>query len=284
MKGKKNNTFLYILIIIIFLGVGITAGVYGTKKFLNSNEEDDTPGEVIDGPMDITESKEYSAIINKLHASLGDNSIYYSSKGLSLETMDNSTKLTLMYNFVTTNSMGTSEELEWLFWGATTCENDFIVDPVTSDGTSSQKCTIYRIPTKNFTESFQTLFHSNAIDTSVNFNPSVNTTCLLKDSDYLCGKVNDTVVTGSLSAKFTIQKVTLEDDVISIYDKGYLLDTRSNKVNSNDGYQNHYLHTADSTNYYYELKNADNVTFRHDFKKADDNNYYYVSSTMVPKE
>lgn len=283
MNEKKNNTFIYIFIIILFLAVGVTAGVYGTKKFLNTKNEENTPGEVIDGPLDITENKEYTAIINKLHASLGENPIYYSSKGLTLETMDNSTKLGLMYTFITTNSMGTSEELEWLSWGATTCENGFIVDPL-ENGASSQKCSVYRIPSKNFVESFKTLFNSTAIDTSVNFNPSVNTTCFIKGTDYLCGKVNNNVVTGSLAAKFTIQKVTLEDDIISIYDKGYLLDTRSNKINPNDGYQNHYLHTADSNSYYYELKNADNVMFKHDFKKAEDNNYYYVSSTVVPKE
>ncbi len=283
-SSKKNNAFLYILIVILFLALGITLGVYGTKKYLSSKENDDSK-EVVEGALDITDKKEYASTIEKLYSSLGGNPIYYSSKGFSLETMDNNTKLSLVYNYITSHDIGLSEQLNWSYWGANTCDYNFIVDPLTEDESGfSQICTILRVPTSEFVSSFKALFNSDKIDTSVDFSPSSNKNCVLDGSDYVCGTVDNNGSSGSLDGKFEILKVTLENDIISIYDKGYLIDTRSDKVDLNDGNSNHYLHTSDSTNYYYELKSADNVTFKHDFKKSSDGNYYYVSTSVVEKE
>ena len=66
-----------------------------------------------------------------------------------------------------------------------------------------------------------------------------------------------------------------------IYEKGYLIDNRSNVDNPTDQYDNYYLHSFDSTNYYYELKSADNLTFKHTFKTEDRQNYYYVSTELI---
>ena len=46
-------------------------------------------------------------------------------------------------------------------------------------------------------------------------------------------------------------------------------------------FDKYYLHSSDSTEYYYELKNADNLTFKHTFVTKDRVNYYYVSSELV---
>lgn len=278
---KKNNSFLYIFIVILFLALGIILGVYGTKKYLDSKSEEETPEIVADGVIDITDKKEYSETIDKLYSLISGNSIFYSSKGISLETMDNNTKLSLMYTYALNNSLGSSEQLPWSYWGSGTCANDFIVDPLEEE--TSQICSVVTIPVSTINDNYKKLFNSTLIDTSVNFKPSTFKSCVLDGDNYVCGNVGS-VVNGSLDSKFEIQKVTLDNDIISIYDKGYLLDTRSDRINSEDGYSNHYLHTADSTEYYYELKSADNVTFKHNFKKADDNNYYYVSTEVVEKE
>ncbi len=275
---KKNNSFLYIFIVILFLALGIILGVYGTKKYLSSKAEDDVVEEV-DGVIDITEKKEYSETIKNLYALVSSNTIFYTSKGVSLETMDNNTKLSLMYTYALNNGLGTDDQFPWSFYGSSTCEYDFIVDPL--EDTTSQTCSVVTIPVSSFVDNYKKLFNNTLLDTSVNFKPSEYKSCVLDGENYVCGNIGN--VQGSLDVKFEIQKVTLEDDVLSIYDKGYLVDTRSDKIDSEDGYSNHYLHTADSNEYYYELKSADNVTFKHNFKKVE-NNYYYVSTEVVNKE
>ena len=278
---KKNNTFLYILIFILFLALGVTLGVYGAKKYLNSKNDKDLP-EVVDGVIDITDKKEYEESVKNLYGVLDGNPIFYTSNGLSLDTMDNNTKLNLMYYYVLSNKMGTSDTMPWTYYGSSNCDYDFIVDPL-EEGEESETCTVLRIPTNTFKENYKKLFNSSVIDTSVNFKPNTYKSCVVDGDDYVCGNVG-AVSTGSLDSKFEITKVTLEQDILTIYDKGYLIDTRSDKVNFDDGYENHYLHTSDSTEYYYELKSSDNVTFKHTFKKAEDNKYYYVSTEVVEKE
>ena len=40
---------------------------------------------------------------------------------------------------------------------------------------------------------------------------------------------------------------------------------------------------ADSKDYYFELKSADNYTFKHTFKLAEDGNYYYEENGKATK-
>ena len=105
----------------------------------------------------------------------------------------------------------------------------------------------------------------------------------MQNNLYICGNIANNNVTGDLESKFTILKVTKDlDGTIKIYEKGYLLDNRSNVKAQHPGYDNIYLHSTDSTEYYYELRNADNLTFVHTFKENDNQEYYYVG-TMLEK-
>ena len=84
---------------------------------------------------------------------------------------------------------------------------------------------------------------------------------------------------GEVVSKFEIVKVTIDDNnTITIYDKGYLLDNRSDVEIVGD-YKNAYLHSYDASEHYYELKSSDNLTFKHVFNNID-NKYYYVSSEL----
>ena len=104
----------------------------------------------------------------------------------------------------------------------------------------------------------------------------------VSDGDFIiCGNVVDNSgITGALESKFSVIKVTKDEDgSINIYEKGYLVDNRSNVIASGQ-YENYYLHSSDSDAYYSELRNADNLTFVHKFKTDDKKNYYYVSTVL----
>lgn len=282
IKKEKSNTSKYVIFFIIFLIVGVALGVFFTHKYLNSKEED--VGEpAVNTLNDITNNKDYESIINNLYSVIKDNAIFYSSSGISIDTMDNTYKLRLVYNYITSVNKYPTETLQLVDYSNMSCSYNFLAD---SNGTGSI-CTITRISTSEFQLGYEKLFNDSNIDVSRGFfiDDFKEKQCRMAGTDYICGYyVNKLSATGSLTPKFSIVKVILEDNGdISIYDKGYLVDTRSNVVPTNDGYDNHYLHTSDSTSYYYELKSSDNVTFKHTFKLASDNNYYY-SSTVVASE
>ena len=71
----KNNSLKYIICILIFFVLGTIIGIIGTKSLLESNHDSkDVPSST--GQIDITDSSEYQATIEKLHASVKDNIIY----------------------------------------------------------------------------------------------------------------------------------------------------------------------------------------------------------------
>ena len=67
-----------------------------------------------------------------------------------------------------------------------------------------------------------------------------------------------------------ILKVELYDEDIVITEKGYLYDNRSNLTTPD---KNYYLHSSDSTEYYFELKSSENLYFIHTFVKNQDGSY-----------
>ncbi len=286
-KKKGGNLFKYILLFILFLVIGLGIGVLGTIKFLdmkdNENEKDNQQV-VDDGPKDITEDKNSQVLINNLGNMLNHDIRMYSTKGLNVSTMDNTTKLILVYNYYVKNNKIVNEVLtsEWL--GATTCkDNTFITDPSDNTMVSSNQCTVFRIQRSALMDINKKLFNDEVLDTSVPFNPVNGKSCVIDGETYLCGNVlNNAGYTGALESRFEIKKVTKADDgTIEVYEKGYLIDLRSHVNNPNDAYDNYYLHSSDSRDYYYELKSADNLTFKHTYKTTDKENYYYVSSELV---
>lgn len=284
-SNKKNHTFRNILIFILFLVIGIGIGVYGTKWYLNSKVEDEVEEpNVKTGPEDITNDNQTKELINNLKSILMDDEMFYTTKGVNVATLDNTSKLTYLYKKLISENQGVKETSE-TYYGNTTCDNGFIVDE--SDGTLvSFTCTYIKINKDLFKELNKKIFNDELLDTSVEFSPVNGKKCINDaENNYLCGNiVNESGVTGNLESKFTIEKVTRDEDgTIAIYERGYLIDKRSNADDPNDQYDNYYLHSSDSTQHYYELKNADNLTFKHTFKTSDRINYYYVSTEMVEK-
>lgn len=281
---KKNNKLKYFIIFILFIGIGIGLGVFGTTKFLEYKNDNNNEPVVEEGPMDITESDKYQDTINNLRNILNGNPIFYSTKGINASSLDNTTRLNLIYEYIINNNMATVETLPIDYIGATTCNNNvFTVDTTLGDGTVSNICTINKVSKATFLDINMQLFNDEVLDTSVNFNVGIDKKCVLSNDMYLCGNtVNMSGYTGELESKFNVVKVTKdESNTIVIYEKGYLIDGRSNVDNPTDQYENYYLHSSDSKDYYYELKSADNLTFKHVFKTDDKEKYYYVSSELV---
>jgi hypothetical protein len=142
---------------------------------------------------------------------------------------------------------------------------------------------VTRISIAKLKELNEKLFNDEILDTSVPFNVDLDKKCVIDLNDYVCGNVTNVYgYTGELESKFDILKVTKDSaGTVIIYEKGYLVDNRSNVDNPTDQYDNYYLHSSDSKDYYYELKSADNLTFIHTFKTDDGENYYYVSTELV---
>lgn len=284
---KSSNIVGNIILIVIFVSIGIVVGIYGATMFLEDkkNNNDVNEEEIVEGPKDITDSEEYRELAESIYLMINKNSIFYSTKGLSSETIDNASKLTLIYNYLVENKQGVPETLNQLYYGANVCNNNFVLDKNVNPSVTSTVCTINKFDKKLFVEASKKIFNNELLDTSVPFTPVAGVRCVADQNTnmYLCGSVvNESGITGILESKFAVQKVTKDDEgTIVVYDKGYLVDKRSNVDNPNDQYDNYYLHSSDSTNYYYELKSADNLTFKHTFKTTDRKNYYYVDTELV---
>lgn len=284
-EKKKGNKFKYFIIFVLFIGIGISAGIFGTKKYLEYiNGDNNQPVEEA-GPTDITDNEKYQDTINSLLGILNKDPMFYSTKGVKASSLDNKSRLILIYNYILKNEMNTSETLQPYYYGATSCLNGvFNVDSnINTTTTTTAGCTVDKIKTSTFVEINNKLFNDDILDTSVEFNVNLDIKCVLDGGSYVCGKVTNLAgYTGSLESNFEVVKATKDvDGTILIYEKGYLHDKRSNVDNLTDQYDNYYLHSSDSKEYYYELKSADNLTFKHIFKTEDKENYYYVSTELV---
>jgi hypothetical protein len=274
-EEKSGNALKNILLFIVFLAIGVAIGFFGTKKYMeNKNKETETP--VIDeGPEDITDVDEYKDLINKLHSYVDGYSFFYTTKGVQASTMSNADRLYLLYDRMANDNELVDSTLTATN-GVSNCIGQFALDA----GTNT--CVVKKIDRNKMSEKNKSVFDDDLLDTSVTFTNSLGKLCIVSEASYMCGTPLTTDgITGKLESKFTITKVTKQEGTIVIYDKGYLLDTRSNIMDPMDGHDKYYLHSTDSTEYYYELKNADNLSFKHTFVTKDRVNYYYVSSELV---
>lgn len=296
VKKNKSNFFVYIIFFVIFFAIGFVVGLFGVSKFLDKEEENtgnDNPPVVQEGPEDITQNTDYNDLVSNLYGFMEKNVAFYDSKGINTSTMSNDLKLYFAYQDVIKNNLKQSDTLNFThgatirFCSYANATYNFVVDQA-ADGVVSNTCSMERINPQDLKNSYKKLFNEENIDVSVNFQPKKDKLCVIDEQGYLCGNVLDeSGYTGALESRFTIQKVTKDEDgTIVIYERGYLVDNRSNVKNSNSEYENYYLHSSDSVFYYYELKSADNLTFKHTFKTNDGKNYYYVSSVVdkVEKE
>ena len=282
---KSSSAVRNIMLFIIFFIFGGVLGYFGTTKYLDSKK--DITVEDTSSVTDITENSEYAKIIETLHNFVLSDINFYNSKGVDASSINNDVKLTLIYNsIINDKTMFTTETIPTVRDDSgwyTTCANEFTSNLNNGNALdSTNTCSINRINKDNIIKTSKKMFNNEVLDLSVGFNPKNNMKCVVDNQSYICGTIsvsND--VTGELKPKFDIKKVTLDlDGNLKIYDKGYLVDTRSDKINQNGQYDNYYLHSSDSTSYYYELKSSDNLTFVHTFKTDNNKDYYYVSSEV----
>ena len=278
-KSKKKDAKGFILFV-LFFAIGIAAGIYGTQEFLDRMAEENKKGEPVVELVEITTKSEYQDLINDLYDSLKGNSEYYKSSGITIDSMSSSFKYGLIYDELISSKKDSTEVLQTTYYGSGVCEYGFLAD--FSEGTSVvNTCTINKILISDMKDLYKKIFNREDFE-SVEFYPADTKKCVVVNEYYYCGDVTAlTGVTGSLDTRFSIEKVTKDNKgTIYIYDKGYLIDNRSSVVRT-EGINNYYLHAADSKDYYFELKSADNYTFKHTFKLAEDGNYYYVQSELA---
>lgn len=280
-KPKMNSLIKHIILVVIFLGLGVFIGVYGTSKYLEAKDNDDVDN-TENWPLEITSKAEYSEQIESLYSIVKGNAKFYSTTGWDYSTLSDVDKLTYIYNNLVANSVGETTTIDSIYYGSPVCSYDFSTDPASTDMSVSNICTLVKISKEEFNKVAINLFNDKTLNVNIEFNPADGKKCVVENDYYLCGNISSgSNVTGDLESKFEILKVTKDkDDTIKIYDKGYLVDKRSNVVNPDDGIDNYYLHSSDSTQYYYELKSADNLTFVHMFKKNENGKYYFVSSSL----
>lgn len=280
---KTKNTLKYILLFVLFLLIGFALGFYGTTLYLQFKEADKEKNvDTTEWPIDITDDEQSKKVAEKLIGILNKDPIFYTTKGISIDTLDKNVKLRFLFDYINRMNQGTNATLEVVDYENMTCANGFMADTGTEDQ-ENRVCTVKVYDYALFTDASKNLFNETELDTTINFSPEDGKSCVSdgENNKYICGNVpKQTNITGKLESKFDIIKVTKdEDNTIQIYEKGYLNDKRSNVINSG-AYDNYYLHSSDSTNYYYELRSADNLTFRHTFKTSNGSDYYYVGTEL----
>lgn len=275
-KSKKKKDFRGLLVFILFFAIGAIGAYFGTKYYIEQREEENKKGDPVIEQIDITSKSEYQDIINELYDKIKGNPEYYSTDGITVETMSNNFKYGLLYDSIIATKKYTDEKLPASYIGSNECLTYFLVDTTDTTG-----CSIYKIEKSEFDKVYNELFNLTGLDTTVNFNPTNTKYCVSMDSYYYCGNINTLNNTNDgLDTRFSITKVIKDNNgYMYIYDKGYLIDNRSSLIKE-PGKENYYLHASNSTNYYYELKSADNYTFKHTFKMNEDEEYYYVSSEV----
>ena len=275
-KEKKKGDIRGVILFFVFFVIGVAVAIFGTTHFLESKEKETEQGVPAVEQIEITSKSEYQDIINELYERVKGSSEYYTSKGVSVDTMDNNFKYGLLYENIVSKSKYVEEKMVPSYFGAAECSGYFILDVNDTTG-----CSVYKISKENMNNSYKELFNLNELDTSISFYPSSTRLCVPIDSYYYCGNIYSiSNVTGNLDTRFSVTKVIKDAaGYIYIYDKGYLIDNRSTVIKV-DGITNYYLHSSDSTEYYYELKSADNLTFKHTFKLGDNEEYHYVSSEV----
>lgn len=273
---KKKKDFRGVFLFILFFAIGATGAFFGTKYFLEQREEETKKGDPVIEQVDVTSKSEYQDIINQLYETVKGKPEYYTTDGVTVDTMSNNFKYGLIYDQILTNGDYTEEKLPASYVGSTECSTYFLVDTADTTG-----CTVYKIEKNVMNSIYMDLFNLSDLDTSVMFNPISTKYCVPVDTYYYCGNVYSiNNVTGSLDTRFSISKVIKDTNgYMYIYDKGYLIDNRSSVIKV-EGETNYYLHASNSTSYYHELKSADNYTFKHTFKMNEDEEYYYVSSEL----
>lgn len=280
---KKKNTLKYILLFVLFLLIGFALGFYGTTLYLQFKEaEKEKNVDKTEWPIDITDDEQSKKVTEKLVGILNKDPIFYTTKGVNISTLDKNVKLRFLFDYINKLNQGTSTTLEVVDYENMTCSNGFMADASTEEQ-ENRTCTAKVYDYKLFIDASKTLFNETDLDTTISFSPEDGRNCVAdrENKRYICGNVpKQTNITGKLESKFDVIKVTKdEDNTIQIYEKGYLNDKRSNVINSG-AYDNYYLHSSDSTNYYYELRSADNLTFRHTFKTNNGSDYYYAGTEL----
>ena len=285
LNDKGKSSFKYIIFFVIFFAIGTALGVFVTKRFF-ADKKTDEPDAIVEDVIDITSSLDYKNTIDKLMQTIDGNVEFYDTKGVNVSTMTNDFKLRLLYKYILKNNQFATETINASGWGANSCEYGFLVEVLSrDDGTTyfGGYCNVNKISFNYFNDSYKKLFNDTSIDLSQEI-VMEGRKCIPIDGSYVCGNVTGSGITGELTSKFNVVKATIDKDkVIRIYEKGYLVDTRSSIVNPDDGYDNYYLHSYDNNLYYYELKSSENLTFIHTFKLDDNNNYYYVSTELEKK-
>jgi hypothetical protein len=283
MMKKAGSVFKYIFLFIIFLGIGVAIGIYGTKKYMESKKKDEPVEEVVPEKevviTNITDDSTYTAIVNELYANLVKNPAFYSSKGFNITEASNEVKLSLVYYYIVANKMDSVDTLP-SSWEGTYCVfneglNSFIVD------SAGAGCTVSYVPVATINETYKKLFGDTGLEMVATFPANEYKTCVLVGESYTCGRVTGTIYNGSLQPKMDVLKVEKYNDDIVITEKGYLYDNRSNLTTPD---KNYYLHSSDSTDYYFELKSSDNFYFIHTFVKNEDGSYTYLKTTTETKK
>ena len=271
------------VLFLLFLAIGVGIGIFGTKKFLASRTKEEEKEEQTETPevviVNITDDSSYAPVISELYSYLDKNPIYYNSQGFDITTASNETKLKLVYNYIVSHKLDSVTTIP-ASWDGTTCPFNGGLNSVVVDAIGSG-CTVSNISVSQINEIYKKLFGNTGIDPSVNFQGADAKTCVLVGDTYTCGKTTGSIHTGSLQPKMDVLKAEKYDDDIVITEKGYLHDTRSNVVVTEENY---YLHSSDSTEYYHELKSSDNLYFIHTFKKNEDGTYTYLKTTTKEKK
>lgn len=230
-----------------------------------------------------------SSLVNELYTYLGQNDLTYCD-GLSVyndelvdyESLDNSTRLCNVTAALYTDNDLTTMKIDKSKKNNTCSIDDRIV--FATDNYEDEVCTVYRIETKKIQERYKEVY-GKEIESTDTFNLNSTTVCYPGDEYYYCGLAETfTITVGAEPETFrSIKQATEKNNKIIIYDyfikvvneecyTSYAGDTKNSSCTSE-------FKSNSKINYNFLKKYG--TLYKHTFKKADKDSYFWVESEPV---
>lgn len=265
IKGKQIAKIAFILLIVVTLILLVFMIFKG--KIISSN----------------------SSLVNELYTYLGQNDLTYceglstyDDKKVNFKTLDKATQLcNITAGLYAENDLTTMKIDKSKKNNTCSIEDDFVF---ATDNYEDEVCTIYRIETKKIEKKYKEVY-GKEIESPNSFNLNSTVVCYPGEEYYYCGLAETfTVTVGAEPETFrSIKQATEKNNKIIIYDyfikivneecyTSYMGDTKNSSCTSE--------YSADTKINYNYLKKYGTL-YKHTFKKAKNDSYYWVESEPV---
>ena len=153
-KDKKKKDFRGLFLFILFFAIGAAGAYFGTKYYMDQKQEESKKGDPVIEQIDVTSKSEFQDIINQLYETVKGKPEYYTTDGVTVDSMTKNFKYGLIFDQVLTNGSYTEEKLPASYVGSPECSTYFLVD-----STDTTVCSITKIEKNTMNKVYKSLFN-----------------------------------------------------------------------------------------------------------------------------